>query len=149
MRYRWDPVYPAYGRRPEPADDRNLRVSDAERGDVADALSRHFADGRLDQTEFKVRLDRAMAAVTRGDLAGLFHDLPRLPEDPEPPRSRRRVLAPVVVVLVAAVLVSSAVGSTVGYLHLPWLVVLMAGLLVWRRTHRHRTGSPPRGGAAR
>ena len=50
--------------------------------------------GRLDQAEFKARLDRAMGAVTRGDLDGLFDDLPRLADDPEPPRPRRRLLFP-------------------------------------------------------
>ena len=110
MRYRWDPLYPAYARHPGPADGRNLRVSDAERGEVADALSRHFADGRLDQAEFKVRLDRAMGAVTRGDLDGRFHDLPRPDDDPVPPRPRSRVLGTLVVVLVVAALASAAVG---------------------------------------
>ena len=61
-----------------PSTDATLRVSDAERNDVADKLSRHFADGRLDQAEFKERLDAAMSAKTQGDLAGLFDDLPPL-----------------------------------------------------------------------
>ena len=62
--------------------------SDAERNDVADRLAHHFADGRLDETEFKGRLDAAMSATTRGDLHGLFDDLPRLPsEQPHPRRA--------------------------------------------------------------
>src|ERR1019366_5650574 len=56
----------------------NLRVSDVERNEVADKLSRHFSDGRLDQVEFKERLDATMSAKTQGDLPGLFDDLPRL-----------------------------------------------------------------------
>jgi len=43
----------------------SLRVSDAERNEVADRLSAHFADGRLDQAEFKERLDAAMAERLR------------------------------------------------------------------------------------
>ena len=78
MRYRWDPPYPGSARRTDFDDGSRLRVSDAERNEVAEKLSRHFADGRLDQAEFKTRLDRALGAVTRGDLDGLFHDLPRL-----------------------------------------------------------------------
>ena len=35
--------------------DADLRASDAERNEVADKLSRHYADGRLDQIEFKAR----------------------------------------------------------------------------------------------
>ena len=96
MRYRWDPVYVASGRRTSPATDTHLRASDAERNEVADKLSRHFAEGRLDSAEFKERLDRAMGATTRGDLSGLFDDLPRLAnEAAPPPPSRRRRLDPV------------------------------------------------------
>ena len=84
MRYRWDPSYPEYRRRPStPYAD--IRASDAERAEVADRLSHHFADGRLDQPEFKARLDRAMGATTRGDLDGLCDDLP-----PPPARRLRR-----------------------------------------------------------
>jgi hypothetical protein len=61
--------------------DLNMRVSDAERAEVADRLARHFADGRLDQAEFDERASRAMAAKTVGDLQGLFDDLPGLPGD--------------------------------------------------------------------
>jgi len=68
MRYRWDPAYPNPGRR-TPAD-ADLRASDAERNEVADRLSRHFAEGRLDQVEFKARLDRAIGATTRAISTG-------------------------------------------------------------------------------
>ncbi len=60
--------------------DQHIRVSDAERNAVAEQLAAHYADGRLDQAEFDERINRAMAAKTRGDLAGLFDDLP----DPGP-----------------------------------------------------------------
>ncbi len=53
-----------------------LRVSDAERAEVADRLAKHYSDGRLDQAEFDKRLDQAMRAVTQSDLSGLFADLP-------------------------------------------------------------------------
>jgi hypothetical protein len=56
--------------------DPQLRVSDAERADVADRLSKHYSDGRLDQAEFNERLDQAMKAKTQSDLNGLFADLP-------------------------------------------------------------------------
>jgi hypothetical protein len=56
--------------------DQHLRVSDAERGEVAELLGKHYADGRLDQGEFDDRVTRTMAAKTRGDLMGLFDDLP-------------------------------------------------------------------------
>ena len=56
--------------------DQHIRVSDAERTEVAELLGQHYADGRLDQGEFDDRVGRTMAAKTRGDLAGLFDDLP-------------------------------------------------------------------------
>ena len=65
--------------------DQHLRVSDAERNAVAERLATHYSDGRLDQAEFDERVSRAMAAKTRGDLDGLFDDLP----DPEPAGASR------------------------------------------------------------
>ncbi len=64
MRYRWDPAYPM-GRRDTQAYDATMRASDDERNAVADKLSRHYAEGRLDEVEFKNRLDTAMSATTR------------------------------------------------------------------------------------
>jgi hypothetical protein len=61
--------------------DLTMRVSDADRAEVADRLARHFGDGRLDQAEFDDRVSRAMAAKTVGDFQGLFDDLPDLPGD--------------------------------------------------------------------
>jgi hypothetical protein len=55
----------------------NLRVSDAERAEVADQLSKHYGDGRLDKSEFEARMDLAMHAKTYADLSGLFDDLPQ------------------------------------------------------------------------
>ncbi len=57
---------------PDPA----LRVGDVERAAVADQLSRHFSDGRLDQAEFEARMDKALRAKTVSDLSGLLDDLP-------------------------------------------------------------------------
>ena len=90
MRSRHDPSRPASGYWGASVTDPHLRVSDAERDEVTERLSRHFADGRLDQSEFTARLGRATGAVTRGDLDGLFDDLPRLPDEPPPPRTGRR-----------------------------------------------------------
>lgn len=62
----------------------DVRASDSERSEVADRLSKHYSDGRLDQAEFNDRLDRAMNAKTRAEFAGLFHDLPDLPGETGP-----------------------------------------------------------------
>jgi Domain of unknown function (DUF1707) len=67
-------IHAATRRRASYAD---LRMSDAERTEVADLLAKHYGDGRLDEAEFNERLDRAMKAKTYSDLSGLFADLPR------------------------------------------------------------------------
>ena len=57
------------------------RMSDADRDAAVAMLREHFEAGRLDQTEFSDRLDKALAARYAVDLAPLFGDLP----DPRPP----------------------------------------------------------------
>jgi len=93
----------------------NLRVSDAERTEVADLLSKHYGDGRLDQAEFNQRLDQAMNAKTYADLSGLFTDLPRTEaEATEAPgvtasrRHRRHPGALVLLILIVILLASAA-----------------------------------------
>ena len=54
----------------------DMRVGDAERDAAANELREHFASGRLTQDELNERLDQTFAAKTRGDLSGLFTDLP-------------------------------------------------------------------------
>jgi hypothetical protein len=144
MRYRWDPVYPAGGRRPSSSSDAAIRASDAERNEVADRLSRHFADGRLDQIEFKARLDRAMGATTRGDLGGLFDDLPPLGTEVTPTSPRRRRFPPLALAIVAFVVFAAAVGSTISMVRVPWLLLVLFGLLIWHRMgHRRSHRSSP------
>jgi hypothetical protein len=110
--------------------DQNLRVSDAERQAVADRLAEHFADGRLDQAEFDDRVGRAMNAKTRGDLNGLFTDLPEAgaPAVPDGPRRRHRhpVLLTVLVVL-AVIATAHVIWWT--FLPLLWLGVLIVGIM--------------------
>jgi Flp pilus assembly protein TadB len=66
----------SWTRRIRPGYNENIRVSDAERAEVADRLAAHYGDGRLDKAEFDERVSHAMSAKTRGDLNGLFDDLP-------------------------------------------------------------------------
>ncbi len=140
MHYRWDPPYPSHRHWTGPAADPGLRASDAERNEVAERLSRHFADGRLDQAEFKVRLDKAMGATTRGDLQGLFDDLPRLADEPPPPRSRRRRLVPLLVIVALVAVVGDATFSMV---HVPWLLLALVGVFLWYRSDRRAHRSAP------
>jgi hypothetical protein len=53
-----------------------MRVGDAEREAAAAEVREHFASGRLTQDELNQRLDQTFAAKTRGDLNGVFTDLP-------------------------------------------------------------------------
>ena len=103
----------------------------------------------LDQAEFDERVDRAMNAKTRADLAGLFDDLPETgaPAVPERPRHRRRhpilTIALLVLITVAAVHAVAAV-------FVPWLWIgFLAVILLFatgtighsRHSHDHlRTG---------
>jgi len=54
----------------------SLRLSNADRDAAVSALSRAHADGRISADEFSERSATAKTAVTRGDLAPLFSDLP-------------------------------------------------------------------------
>jgi hypothetical protein len=54
----------------------DLRVGDAERTRVTEALHEHFAQGRLTRDELDERLDTALAAKTYGDLRRVTQDLP-------------------------------------------------------------------------
>jgi DUF1707 SHOCT-like domain len=150
MRYRWDPVYPM-GRRESQLADASLRASDEERNAVADKLSRHYAEGRLDETEFKSRLDTAMSATTRGDLHGLFHDLPPLPSEPPPPPPRHRRILPFVFLVAFVAIVAGATIPFFPLYHVPWLLLAVVGFVLWRRAvgragwyhhHHHDAGRP-------
>ena len=137
----YDPTRPPWSTARRPARDGDLRVSDAERQRVAEALSQHYSDGRLNDTELHERLDAAMGAKTRDDLAPLLVDLPRL-GGPEPePRPRRFTH---LVFLAALLLLTLSAATAFVRPHVPWLLI---GLLVFfiarRRGYRghHRYDS--------
>ncbi|MEO5743692.1 MAG: DUF1707 domain-containing protein [Terracoccus sp.] len=58
------------------SDDEQVRIGTAEREQALSALADHHTAGRLDADEYEDRRGRANDAVTRGDLTGLFTDLP-------------------------------------------------------------------------
>jgi Domain of unknown function (DUF1707) len=138
--------------------DQHLRVSDAERNAVAERLAAHYSEGRLDQAEFDERVSRAMSAKTRGDLDGLFDDLP----DPGPagapgkggpvspavsyrPRRRHsgfgRTVVLVVLVIAAMSIAWHAITAFTAFaFFVPWFwiaVLAVIVLLVGRSHHRH------------
>jgi Domain of unknown function (DUF1707) len=100
------------------ATDATMRVSDAERAEVADQLAQHYGDGRLDQADLDERLSRAMSAKTRADLTGITDDLPevgartsaypaRARAIPPAPRARRQWPRALLIVLLIAVVATT------------------------------------------
>jgi pSer/pThr/pTyr-binding forkhead associated (FHA) protein len=59
-----------------PATPDSLRASDTERNRATDALRQEFIDGRLSHDTFMFRMQSALGARSRGQLTGLFTDLP-------------------------------------------------------------------------
>ena len=115
-----------------------MRVSDAERTEMADTLSKHYADGRLDDGEFKVRLDKAMGAKTRADLNGLLVDLPPVhavgacaagPASSGAHGGRSWCSAFVALAI-------GVTSSIVSY-HVPWLLIALVLFFVWRSGRFH------------
>jgi len=114
-----------------------LRISDAERSEVADLLSKHYGDGRLDQAEFNERLDQAMKAKTYADLDGILVDLPRTEaeasEAPKATARRRherrplRVLMLTVFIVIAAVTVAHALVWSLS----TWVWLLLLGAILY------------------
>jgi Domain of unknown function (DUF1707) len=137
--------------------DQHIRVSDAERNAVAELLGQHYADGRLDQAEFDERVGRTMAAKTRGDLTGLFDDLPeaetgagadgpRGPVGPSAPyqvRRRRgggivRPLLLLALIFICANVAWHAFTSVFFFQPLVWALVIAVAIIIFsRRSHRH------------
>jgi hypothetical protein len=130
----------------------DLRVSDADRQAVADQLSKHFADGRLDQAEFDERLSQAMGAKTYRDLDGLLTDLPSTEASGGaglPPAGgrvtgraagsvpQRRVARPLLLIVAAVVLLSIASHAAL-WVFGGWLWIAVIALIVVAFTRRGR-----------
>lgn len=54
----------------------HMRAGTTDRQDAVDRLSQHFTEGRLDPTEFDVRVGKAYAATYLDELPELLADLP-------------------------------------------------------------------------
>ena len=111
-----------------------IRASDAERAEVAELLSKHYTEGRLDKTELDERMDQAMKAKTRGELTVLLNDLPRAPQpQPQPsvpvPAQQSFPMLPLLLFpLFILALVTAAAPP-----HIPVLLLLVPFLFLWRR----------------
>jgi DUF1707 SHOCT-like domain len=117
----------------------HLRVSDAERAQAADRLSRHYADGRLDEATFNQRLDQAMNATTQADLSALFTDLPgpHAPPGTQAPAvaehtGDRRARRPRLLLFALVIVIAAAAGPALAHAVLPWLLVSLL-VLAWLR----------------
>jgi hypothetical protein len=132
-------VTPAASPSPRPlwVRDPELRVGDADRSRVVDLLSQHYTEGRLDANELKDRIDRAMGAKTRGQLANLLTDLP--PIAPPAPRLARRVLVwgAAALALMAVLIPWQAVGLP-WLPRVPWVVIGLCWFVLWRGSRRRR-----------
>jgi len=137
-----------------------MRISDADRAEVADRLSKHYSDGRLDQAEFNERLDRAMNAKTQADLNGLFADLPATDEPDKAakavrqpdqrPRNRRPVQRVIGLILITVVAIFAAralmwpffglfgFAGHVLFVPVPWILIAIVAFVCWRIATRHR-----------
>lgn len=122
-------------------------ASDRERDEVVRALVHHHVDGRLTESEFEERTERAVAARTRGELRAVLVDLPSLEEArrarrPGAGRPWPRLGLPAAVPIAAfaiAVLVVSHGRAAFGFV---WLFVIVTAL---RARGRSRWAAcPPR-----
>jgi Domain of unknown function (DUF1707) len=125
--------------------DPDLRVSDAERSEVAERLGTHYSDGRLDQDEFNERVDRAMSAKTQSDLNGLFDDLPPIegPNVPAPRAPKRTHHHHRALLLALVIVVAVSAGHAFWWFFMPsWLAIALlaaVGIYVLRgREHHHQ-----------
>jgi hypothetical protein len=112
-----------------------LRPSHADREQAIDALKAAFVQGRLTTDEFDVRIGRALASRTYGDLASLTADIPaspaaRPPREParQPARhsnGRRAVAAAIACALVVVPGIGGVAGATEAGAHAVRLVFMI------------------------
>ncbi len=127
------------------ADSPDVRIGTAEREQAMQRLSEHFAAGRLSVAEFDERSGLIAAAVTRGDLAPIFADLPAsVPTAPEPPEpaaqqsgGRPEVAAPIMgLIVIIALVLFFTTHTWVWFLLIPAAGIITGGLR--QRDHEHR-----------
>jgi Flp pilus assembly protein TadB len=123
----------------------SMRISDAERTEAADLLSKHYGDGRLDEAEFNQRLDQAMRARTYADLSGLFDDLPRTEteaaEAPRTPARRPGHRHPSRLFLMVALVIAAAVvaGHALAWFATAWIWLALLGAVLFIAESRRRS----------
>lgn len=119
--------------------DRSLRVGDRERDAVSEILGDAHGEGRLDEDEFKVRLERCLTAKTYADLDALIADFPRNSADVATTRRRlpgRRLWPVPFMILPLAVIAAIAFGTHLAWLAIPLFFFFVVRPLMWRGSGR-------------
>ena len=113
------------------APDPGLRVSDHDRQQVVEQLSKHTGEGRLTLEEFEARVDEVWHASKQAELQHALRELP-VPRT-QSPRPRARAAEPLLrfAVFVAIMLGLAALAGT-------WVVWVAVGLWFFRGGPRHR-----------
>jgi DUF1707 SHOCT-like domain len=110
-------------------DDRHMmRASDADRQDVVERLRTALDDGRLKMDEYLDRIGRAYDAVTYGDLAPLYADLPDTGSMVKPAAAP---LAPAPQPLAARPGVLTGMPVALKVLWTIWLAAVSINVVVW------------------
>ncbi len=123
----------------------SMRISDTERTEAADLLSKHYGDGRLDEAEFNQRLDQAMRAKTYSDLGGLFDDLPRTeaeaaeaPRTPVPRRHEHHHASGLFLMVALVIAAAIAAGHVLAWFATAWIWLVLLGALLFVAESRRR-----------
>jgi hypothetical protein len=122
-----------------------MRISDAERSEAAELLSKHYGDGRLDEAEFQQRLDQVMRAKTYADLSGMFDDLPRTeaaageaPRMPVPRRHDRHHVGGLFLVVACLVAAAIVAGHVMVWFGAAWLWLAFIAVALFLLESRRR-----------
>ena len=68
---------------PQSGSYRSMRASNADRDRAVDSLRAAYAEGRLNDAEFRHRVDEVLRSVTYGELERWTHDIPNGPVPPQ------------------------------------------------------------------
>jgi Domain of unknown function (DUF1707) len=102
-------------------DPMGMRASDDERQQVVERLRAGIEDGRLTMEEYVERAGRAYQAVTYGDLAPLYADLPGLA-----PEQRKPAAAPA-----ACAGLFASLPTALRVLWTIWLTAVSINVVIW------------------
>jgi DUF1707 SHOCT-like domain len=119
----------------------DVRASDAERDAVVESLRGHAQAGRLTSEELEERVEVALAAKTRADLARLQRDLPAPARRvvPRPRPRQHRGHPPFVSIAVLLIAIWAVSGG--GYFWPVWPLLWFAFIAMMRGGHTRVTGN--------